>query len=295
MAEDLDRIVPLRTEGDRTPLFCVHAVSGSAYSYAGLSRVLGDDQPVYGFEAPGFDNDRTPVRSLPDLAAEYTRILRAFRPEGPYRLLGWSLGGLLAFEMTKLLTAQGAAVSSLILVDAGLPVPMPLPPERDILIRFIRDMMGLSEEVPAELTALFADWPQDVDPQTVFEAVEKSGLLPEELDAFVLEDQYDVFRAHLEGFYSIDVTGRHDGHSAHILAERSPAEDMDWSRQLPAAELYTVPGSTHHSIWGGDSLLTLSGIVRRTLDTESGQAFGSESGQAVGSESGQAVDTESGR
>ncbi|WP_432150897.1 alpha/beta fold hydrolase [Streptomyces sp. bgisy029] len=263
---DLDRIVPLRTEGDRTPLFCVHAVSGSAYSYAGLARLLDEGRPVYGFEAPGFDNDRTPVRSLPDLADEYTEILREFRPEGEYRLLGWSLGGLLAHEMAKRLTAAGHRVANLIMVDTGLPVVSPLPPERDILIRYIRDMMGLEEE-PAELKQLFAAFPPDVEPDTVFEAVEESGLLPEEFDAYLLAGQYDVFRSHLEGFYSIDVTGGYDGPAIHIMASGSVAEDMPWKRLMPDLREHTVPG-THHTIWNGASLETLTRIVQDALDAE---------------------------
>ncbi|GAA2654990.1 MULTISPECIES: thioesterase domain-containing protein [Streptomyces] len=263
---DLDRIVPLRTEGDRTPLFCVHAVSGSAYSYAGLSRLLDEGRPVYGFEAPGFDNDRTPVRSLPALADEYTEILRAFRPSGEYRLMGWSLGGLLAHEMAKRLTAAGEKVANLIMVDSGLPVVMPLPPERDILIRFIRDMMGL-EEAPSELRKLFADWPADVAPDVVFEAVEESGLLPEEFDAYLLGGQYDVFRAHLEGFYSIDVTGGYDGPAVHVMADQSVAEDMRWKRLMPGLREHTIPG-THHSIWNAESLPTLTRIIQDALDSE---------------------------
>ena len=274
---DLDRLVPLQPDGDRIPLFCVHAVSGSAYSYAGLSRLLGDDQPVYGFEAPGFDNDRTPVRSLPDLATEYTGILRAFRPEGPYRLLGWSLGGLLAYEMAKRLTADGAEVSTLVMVDSGLPVPMPLPPERDILIRFVRDMMGLSDQTPPEVTAFFAGQAEDTDPAALFEAVEESGLLPEEFDADLLGDQYAVFRAHLEGFYAIEVTGPYDGRAVHIMAEQSPAEDMRWSRLVPGLKEYTLPG-THHSLWAAENLPALHHIVRETLGDEHHQQGGTHAG-----------------
>jgi thioesterase domain-containing protein len=263
---DLDRLVPLQPKGSRVPLFCVHAVSGSPYSYTGLIRLLGDDQPVYGFEAPGFDNDREPVSSLPELAAEYTAVLRAFRSDGEYRLLGWSLGGLLAYEMAKLLTAAGLRVTVLVMVDSGLPVPMPMPPERDVLIRYIRDMMGRSEETPAALLELFADWPEDVAPEFVFGAVEESGLLPEELDADLLAQQYAVFRAHLAGFYSIEVAEPYPGPAVHILAEESPAEEMRWKPLLPALQEFTVPG-THHTVWTGDSLTALGEIISSTLDS----------------------------
>ncbi|PSL51956.1 thioesterase domain-containing protein [Saccharothrix carnea] len=258
---DLERIVPLHTGGDLPPLFCVHAVSGSAYAYSGLSRLLGD-RPVYGFEAPGFDNDRAPVPSLPALAEEYVEILREFQPEGPYRLLGWSLGGLVAFEMAKRL---GSDVELLFLVDAGMPTVMDLPPERETLVRYIRDMAGTSDQSPPGLDELAAGWPEDPDPETVFEQVEAAGILPEEIDAYVLGDQYAVFHALLEAFYSIEVTGTHAGPSVHVLAERSPAEDMRWGRLLPDLVEHTVPDSTHHSIWTGDALAELARLVRKHL------------------------------
>jgi thioesterase domain-containing protein len=265
MTNDLDRILPLQPDGSLPPLFCVHAVSGSAYSYAGLARHLGPSQPVYGFEAPGFDNDRPPVRRLTELADEYTAILREFQPSGQYRLLGWSLGGLVAFEMAKRLAAAGTPADALIMVDAGLPVPSPLPPEREILHRFIRDMMGLSDERPPEVEAVFGNLPADLAPETAFEAVVRAGILPEEMDAALLSDQYSVFHALLEGFYSISVTGPYAGPAVHILAERSAADDMRWSPVIPRIREHTVPGSTHHSILTGKNLMALTGIVQRVL------------------------------
>jgi thioesterase domain-containing protein len=265
MPNDLDRILPLQPHGLRPPLFCVHAVSGSAYSYAGLARQLGPDQPVYGFEAPGFDNDRPPVRSLTDLADEYTAILLEFHPVRSYRLLGWSLGGLVAFEVAKRLTAAGARAETLIMVDAGLPVPSPLPPEREVLRRFIRDMMGRSDEAPPEVEAIFRGLPLELTPETAFAAVAEAGVLPAEMDAALLAGQYAVFRALLEGFYSIDITGPYTGPAVHILAEQSPAHDMRWCPVIPRVREHTVTGSTHHSIWTGTNLVTLTGIVRSVL------------------------------
>jgi len=265
MANDLDRILPLQPGGSMPPLFCVHAVSGSAYSYVQLAQQLGPDQPVYGFEAPGFDNDRAPVPSVTALADEYTAILREFQPGGDYRLFGWSLGGLVAFEMAKRLAAAGAPAKALIMVDSGLPVEMPLPPEREILRRFIRDMMGLSDETPPEVEAIFGDLPRHVAPETAFEAVITAGILPEEIDAALLAGQYGVFRALLEGFYSIDVTGPYGGPAVHIMAERSPAEEMRWSRVIPGIREHTLPRTTHHSIMTGDNLMTLTGIVQGVL------------------------------
>jgi thioesterase domain-containing protein len=265
---DLDRLVPLRTGGPMPPLYCVHAVSGSAYSYAGLARQLGPAQPVYGFEAPGFDNDRAPVSSLPALAAEYSEILGEVHGEvhgeGGIRLLGWSLGGVLVFDMAKRLTAAGVTVSSVILVDAGMPEVMDLPPEREILRRYVRDMMGRSDELPPALEAVAGRWPADADPEEAFASVEAAGILPAEIDADLLTRQYSVFRAHLAAFYSVEVTGTYSGPAVHILAEQSPTGDMRWDRLVPRVEEYTVPG-THHSMWRGDGLVAIGEIVRRVL------------------------------
>jgi thioesterase domain-containing protein len=264
MGEDLDRLVPLRTGAGGAPLYCVHAVSGSPYSYAGLARLISPDVSVVGIEAPGFDNDREPVRSIPALADEYTALLRAAQPTGGYRLLGWSLGGVLVFEMAKRLSAEGARVDTLVLVDAGLPQVMQLPPERQVLRRYVRDIMGSSDHTPTALDVVLAGHPDDVDPAVVFAAVTRAGILPEEIDEDVLARQYAVFRAHLAAFYSVEVSGRYDGPAVHILAAASPAEDMRWDRLIPALTTYTVPG-THHSMWHGDGLAAIARIVRATI------------------------------
>jgi thioesterase domain-containing protein len=266
MGSDLERIVGLQPDGSKPPLYCVHAVSGSAYSYAGLSRLLGPDQPVYGFEAPGFDNDRPPVSSLHALATEYTAILREFQSSSGYQLLGWSLGGVVIFEMAKLLTEAGINVTKLILVDAGVPEVLDLPPEREILRRYIKDIMGRSDESPPVLEAVFDGQPEDVEPAALFDAVEAARILPEELDADVLATQYDVFRTLLAAFYSTEVKGSFSGPAVHIMAEQSPDENMDWRPHLPDLREYTIPG-THHSIWSGESLDQMSKIIQSTLDS----------------------------
>jgi len=252
-------------DGGRPALFCVHPVSGSAYAYRGLARLLPAGQPVYGIEAPGFDNDRTPVASLPRLADEYTAMLRASAPGAAYRLLGWSLGGAIAFEVAKRLRAAGEEIAVLILVDAPVPHVRPLPPERDIMLGFVSDMMGASQqEAPPAARALIDGLPADAGPATAFRRIAAAAILPDELDAPALAGQYAVFRALLDGFNSLEATGTCDADALHIRAEMSPRSGMDWSGALPRLREMTVPG-THHSIWGGPSLATMSEMVQATL------------------------------
>ncbi|MBM4508965.1 hypothetical protein GS421_03455 [Rhodococcus hoagii] len=96
------------------PLFCVHPLSGLAWSYAGLAGSTGG-RPLYGLQATGEDG-------MPDgigeLAARYVDRVRAIQPQGPYHLLGWSLGGNIAHEMAVRLQDIGEDVASLTILDA---------------------------------------------------------------------------------------------------------------------------------------------------------------------------------
>jgi thioesterase domain-containing protein len=264
MPADLDRIVALRDEGSAPALFCVPAVSGSAYSYTGLAGLLGADQPVYGFEAPGFDGDRTPLRSLPALSAEYVATLLEFQPDREYRLLGWSMGGVIAFDMAQRLTAAGATVSRVILVDVGLPWVADLPPEKEIQRRFMRDIMGIAGAPPAQLDAVFDALSDDVESTVTFTAIEAAAILPEEIDAEILADRFAVFRAHIEALFAFEVTEKYNGPVVHIMSAESMPEYMRWDRVATDLTEHVIPGD-HHSIWSGDELVTLSELVRASL------------------------------
>lgn len=100
-------LLPLREEGGRPPLFCVHPAAGIAWSYAGLSGPLGSDQPLYGLQARGLDGSQVLPGSVAEMAADYVAQLRTVQPAGPYHLLGWSFGGIVAHEMAVQLQRAG--------------------------------------------------------------------------------------------------------------------------------------------------------------------------------------------
>ncbi|HEX2271138.1 MAG TPA: alpha/beta fold hydrolase, partial [Pyrinomonadaceae bacterium] len=113
-------LVCLQPEGSRPPLFLVHSASGNVISYFALSRRLGRKQPVYGLQSKGLDPNRKPTTSVEDMASEYLEELFAVQPDGPYFLGGWSMGGVIAFEMARQLTAQGKSVAPLVLLDSSI-------------------------------------------------------------------------------------------------------------------------------------------------------------------------------
>ncbi|MFF2542683.1 amino acid adenylation domain-containing protein [Kitasatospora sp. NPDC058063] len=116
-ADALDVLLPLRAGGDRPPLFCVHPAAGISWVYSGLLRHLGPEQPVYGLQARGLRGDAP--ASVAEIAEDYVRQIRAVRPDGPYHLLGWSFGAVVAQEMAVRLRAEGAEVGLLALLDGA--------------------------------------------------------------------------------------------------------------------------------------------------------------------------------
>ncbi|QEV21940.1 amino acid adenylation domain-containing protein [Streptomyces alboniger] len=119
--ESLGILLPIRPGGTRAPLFCVHPGFGLSWCYFALSRHLGADQPIYGFQARGTSGPATLPSCVRDMAADYVRLLRAARPVGPYRLLGWSFGAVVAQEMAVQLQELGAEVEFLALLDGYPP------------------------------------------------------------------------------------------------------------------------------------------------------------------------------
>ncbi|MDX3128255.1 amino acid adenylation domain-containing protein [Streptomyces europaeiscabiei] len=115
-------VLALRSQGSRPPLFCVHPVVGDGFGYAGLLRSLGPDQPVYALQGIGRAGGRERPDSMGALAAEYAGRIRAIRPHGPYRLLGWSFGGVLVHEIAVQLRESGETVDLVAMMDSPVPV-----------------------------------------------------------------------------------------------------------------------------------------------------------------------------
>jgi thioesterase domain-containing protein len=111
-------LVPIRAQGTRTPLFCVHPAGGELFAYAPLTRHLPGDQPVIGIREEGLDGLVPRLPNVEAMAARYVLEVRHAQPQGPYRLAGYSLGGLVAYEMARRLQELGETVEVLALIDA---------------------------------------------------------------------------------------------------------------------------------------------------------------------------------
>jgi amino acid adenylation domain-containing protein len=126
-ASGLGTLLALRPNGTRPPLFCLPPVTGVSWCYAGLARHVPAELPIYGLQSPRLSRSSSLPGSVGEFAAECLEQIRAVRTAGPYHLLGWSFGGLVAYELAVLLRAQGEEVGLLALLDSHLPTDNELP------------------------------------------------------------------------------------------------------------------------------------------------------------------------
>ena len=114
-------LVAIQPKGEKPPLFCVHPGGGNVLCYFELAQHLGTEQPFYGLQAVGIEAGQKPKTTVEEMATFYIKALQTVQPQGPYQLVGWSFGGIVAFEMARQLQAQAQSVSFLALLDTVTP------------------------------------------------------------------------------------------------------------------------------------------------------------------------------
>jgi len=122
-------MLPLQQSGNGEPLFCIHSGSGLALGYLPLVHQARLSMPVYGLQMAALDQaePQWPV-DLHATVAHYVTLIRETQPKGPYRLLGHSAGGLLAWHIAAALEQDGETVAGLVLLDSFMPELIGAPP-----------------------------------------------------------------------------------------------------------------------------------------------------------------------
>ena len=111
-------LVPIRPKGTKTPLFLIHGAGLNILLYQSLTRHLKDDRPIYAFQAKGLDGRQELSNDIEEMADDYIEEIKKIQPNGPYMLLGFSLGGFIAYDMAKKLAAQGNEVGFAGVIDS---------------------------------------------------------------------------------------------------------------------------------------------------------------------------------
>ncbi|MFR9773646.1 amino acid adenylation domain-containing protein, partial [Nocardia sp. SC052] len=190
------------------PLFCLHPMYGLSWCYAGLARYVPAGTPIFGLQSPALTEEGYLPESLFEMAHRYVAEIRAVQPHGPYRLLGWSLGGVLAHAVATELQAAGEEIGLLTMLDSHPDIDVTdfraairealaeLGIGADALLPGEGDVHDLSE---AALAALHATIPPDMavlTPDRV-RRIYRSAVRSAEL---IAEHRPDVFRGRLDYF-----------------------------------------------------------------------------------------------
>jgi amino acid adenylation domain-containing protein len=114
-------LMEFRRTGSKTPLFCLPGVGGSSLGFRKLVRLMPEDRAVYGYNILPVDQRPTPLNTIRDYALDVLKQIREVCPSGPFHLLGYSLGGSVAFEIAHVLAERGEPVGFIGMIDTWAP------------------------------------------------------------------------------------------------------------------------------------------------------------------------------
>jgi thioesterase domain-containing protein/acyl carrier protein len=270
-------LVGLQTEGPRRPFFCVHPSGGNVFCFVNLARHLGYDQPFYGLQARGLAQGEQPSARIEEMAAHYVEALRAVQPSGPYLLGGWSLGGIVAFEMAQQLRGGGHEVELLALIDVAASVCSGDVTEVDdtaSMVSFAHELVNTwGANVPVETFQPLWGGIESVASEArldyILRQAQTAGIIPADVE---LPDGQQLLRV----FMSNMRAGRayspqpYPGHIKVIRAAESAGETPDatlgWGALAQGGvESHTAPGN-HYSMMREPHVRELAHFLKHSLD-----------------------------
>jgi thioesterase domain-containing protein len=214
-------------------MFFVHPAGGNVLCYANLIHHLGTERPFYGLQAQGLDGEQTPHTRLEEMAAHYLELIRTVQPEGPYLLGGWSLGGIVAFEMAQQLRAQGQAAALLALIDSHPPAGDPRPEANDLalLASFALDL-GLPIHRASFDLADLGQTSDDERLTLVLQQAKEAGIVPPDVELAQIRRLFDVFKCNVRAMRRY-APRAYAGpivlfKAQEALGDRPLAEDLGW-------------------------------------------------------------------
>ncbi len=186
-------LVNIQPKGSQTPVFCIHPVGGQVLCYNALAKVLGDNQPVYGVRASGMEADQPIIKDLTKMATYYLEAIKAIHKQGSYRLVGYSFGGLVAYELASQLESQGETIEWVALLDTAHP-------------ELTKDNAAKTDDAEL-LVSLFPTIGYTADRlrgfslseqlKQVFDKAKQTGLVPRAMDDVSAERYFNVCRSNL--------------------------------------------------------------------------------------------------
>lgn len=145
----LSPLVPLKVGDVEPPIFLAPGLGGSVMEFFTLVKRIRTRHPIYGLQAISSDGADIQLERIEDMAQFYLEAIRQRQPRGPYFLIGYSLGGLVALEMAHRLTRIGEKIGLLAMLDAYPHESFLCTWQRAcILRRVVRYHVSIAKELP---------------------------------------------------------------------------------------------------------------------------------------------------
>lgn len=263
---DWTPVVAIQPQGNKTPIFAIHALGGMVFNYQPLAQALGNNQPFYGIQAYGFETEQTPFTHLDEMIDFYVTAILQQQANGPYQLLGHSFGGLIAVEVARKLVAANKQVSRIILIDSYMPnryATLAID-DKSILKIFIADNFGI--DISTDILRSMS-----LDQMIAATIKELSGIVSEDIIRAAL-DIIKGFQYMMAGFniqpinLPILLFRAQDSVSGIVkLAEKltygKKARYLGWNNITHSLEVIEVAGN-HHTMLKLASKEIAKGIIR---------------------------------
>jgi len=244
-------------EGSRPPVFCLHPVGGDILCYRELAHTLEPEQTLYGIQAVGINPDQQPEADLVLQAKRYIDEVRLVQPVGHYRLLGWSTGALVAYEMAQQFRQQGEDVAFLGMIDPTRPGGIPGDVEAGDL--FLADFARFNGLEPAAISGLS----QKEKLSFLLEEAYRKGTIPDREAFGHISRLQRVFEANLNGARCYRPTP-YPGRLTMFFPQHNPNPYEPWQKLASQTELHHVPGD-HYSLLQGGKVERLAQILSQSL------------------------------
>ncbi|WP_187393823.1 non-ribosomal peptide synthetase [Oceaniovalibus sp. ACAM 378] len=265
-------IVPLRHgDGALPPVFLVHPVGGSVSQYAPLAEALDDGRAIHGIRARGLERgEETAPASIEGMARLYLSEIRNVQPHGPYTLIGWSIGGIIAHEIARQSVEAGESIAFLGMIDSYTPAALArmdrsIAQDKDasphVLGRaFLRDLFGEDVE-------LF----DGEDPVAAALTLPRVKSVLPGADGAMIARLYRVFATNVQAVSRHEITARAVPATLFCATQNGGELSQTGWRALPGAPLSVHPvEADHYSIIAKPCLVKWSsaihGVLRQTTD-----------------------------
>jgi len=274
-------IIPLAQSPQGRPLFCIHPAGGTVFCYREFSELFDGVRPVYGLQARGVDGRETPHQNLTEMAAYYAEAIRLIVPSGQCDLVGWSMGGNIAYEVARQLLEADAWDGNLFLLDAGLLGGAGLPGgagtpggeaefKEEDLIPLLAALFPGQQQV--SLDELRSRSPEDQARYLVGQ-LSQAGIVPVDADLTGMQI-FGVFQSNIKAVHNyrplpLDA-------DIHLIRPQDQAKtgalfddpQLGWKPWVRSVHVHYVPGD-HAGMLGGQAAKKVAQLVASITETAS--------------------------